>query len=430
MTDKLRSITYLPPEEVKPNPQNPRKHGRAQLRALAKSIEAFGFNAPILVDRKKTILAGHGRLEAAKLLNLTVVPVICLNDLSEHEALAYMLADNKLSERSSWDEPLLAAHLKELSDLSVGFDLEATGFEVPEIDLRILSLEAETVDAADDFEVFNAPPVSRAGDVWKADEHVLCCGSSLEASVYEHFPALAKTVFTDPPYNVPIAGHVSGLGKIKHREFAQASGEMSQAAFTSFLRTVISLAKDRSTKDAIQYWCMDWRHTQELQSSASANGMTLINLCVWVKTNGGMGSLYRSRHELVFVFRNGSGQHQNNVQLGRFGRNRTNVWHYPGANIRTKDNALQHHPTPKPIALVADAIQDCTDRGDYVLDPFIGSGTTLLAAQRTGRKCLGIELDPAYVDTAIARWQKMTKREAQLSTGQSFSEVMAERRAS
>jgi DNA modification methylase len=431
MTDKLRKLTYVSPEELKSNPDNPRKHSRPQIRALAKSIQAFGFNSPILVDRHKQVVAGHCRLEAALLLKLTLVPVICLDELTEVQIKAYMLADNKLADRSTWNEPLLAAHLKELSELSVDFDIEATGFEAPEIDLRILSLDEQALDAADDFEEAKGPPVSRPGDCWVLNESIVCCGSALDAAIYAQFPVgvRAAAVFTDPPYNVPINGHVSGRGKIKHREFLEACGEKTEQAFTGFLTDALGLAKDRSRDGALLYCCMDWRHLQEMQAASRACALEQVNLCIWVKTNGGMGALYRSRHELVFVFKNGAAAHCNNVQLGRFGRNRTNVWHYPGANVPTADNALQYHPTPKPVALVADAILDCTVRGDYVLDPFLGSGTTLLAAERTGRRALAIELDPLYVDTAITRWQKMTRCDARLLSGQSFAEVKAERAA-
>jgi DNA modification methylase len=431
MTDTIRKLTYVSPDEINPNRKNPRKHSAAQIRALAKSIQAFGFNVPMVVDRDMQVLAGHGRLLAARQLKLTLVPVICVDDLSEAEANAYMLADNKLTDRSTWDEPLLAAHLKELSALSADFDLEATGFEPPEIDLRILSLDEDKLDPAEDFEGPKRPPVTKPGDCWLLNDHVICCGNALDPSTYALFPDAAKAaaVFTDPPYNVPIEGHVSGRGKIKHHEFFQASGEMTRPEFTAFLTQVLGHAKAKTQAGALLYCCMDWRHLAEMQAAGEACDLELINFCVWVKSNGGMGTLYRSRHELVFVFKNGGGPHCNNVQLGRFGRNRTNVWHYPGANVPGAGKLLHYHPTPKPIAMVADALQDATARGDYVLDPFLGSGTTLLAAERTGRKALGIDLDPVFIDTAIARWQKMTGSEARLANGQPFSAVVGERSA-
>lgn len=263
----------------------------------------------------------------------------------------------------------------------------------------------------------------------------LYCGSALDGESYTLLTGgeVAKAVFTDPPYNVKIKGHVSGLGAVTHREFAMASGEMTETDFTQFLTVPLGLSGTHTAPGTIVYACMDFRHMGEMLAAGRANGFELLNLCVWVKTNGGMGSFYRSKHELVFVFRNGTAPHQNNIQLGRFGRNRTNIWHYAGANIRPRkggEDLLALHPTVKPIMLVADAMRDSTARGDVVLDPFVGSGTTILAAERTGRRGYGIELDPLYVDTAIARWERMTGRQALHVAGKTFREVIAERRAS
>jgi DNA modification methylase len=233
-------------------------------------------------------------------------------------------------------------------------------------------------------------------------------------------------VFTDPPYNVKIEGHVCGNGAVHHREFAMASGEMSEAEFTAFLRSAVGLLGEYSTNGSLHYICMDWRHVGELISAGRGNYDRLVNLCVWAKDNGGMGSLYRSQHELVFVFRKGAKAHRNNVALGKHGRNRTNVWRYPGVNTASKQaeegNLLALHPTVKPVALVADALLDSTARGAVVLDSFLGSGTTLLAAERIGRACRGIEIDPAYVDVAIRRWQRLTGEMAvNVETGETFT---------
>ena len=385
-------LTFLATTDLKPDPRNPRKHDRAQIRAIARSIEAFGFNAPILINKKKQIIAGHGRFEAAKLSGCTQVPVICLEHLTEDQARAYMLADNKLTDRSSWDDDMLALHLKELSEMALDFDIEAIGFELPEIDFRIQSLDiTEDTNSADDFNAAVGPAVSRIGDLWLLNDHRLYCGSALDATAYDTVLGTAKAaaVFTDPPYNVKVEGHVCGSGAIKHREFAMASGEMSENEFTRFLTETLKLASSHAASGTIIYACMDWRHMGEILAAGRAAGFDLLNLCVWVKSNGGMGSLYRSRHELVFVFRNGKEAHLNNVQLGRFGRNRTNVWNYAGANSfprKGQESVLDLHPTVKPIALVSDAILDSTKRNDIVLDPFCGSGTTLLAAERTGRR--------------------------------------------
>ena len=430
-----RQISYLAIDSLTPDPTNPRKHPRPQIQSLAKSMRDFGFNAPILIDRYRRIIAGHGRFEAAKLLGLFQVPVIFLDHLTETQARAYMLADNKLTDRSSWDDAKLAVHLKELSELVLDFDIEAIGFELPEIDLRIQSLDPPDVtDNADEFDPVTGPAVSVAGDLWLLGPHRLYCGNSLDAAVYASLMGdeKAAAVFTDQPYNVKIDGHVCGNGAITHREFAMAAGEMTREEFTAFLASGLTLMCANAAAGALIYACMDWRHAEEVIAASRSSGCEHLNVCVWVKSNGGMGSFYRSRHELVFVFRNGKEAHLNNVQLGRFGRNRTNVWHYPGVNgfaRKGREGELALHPTVKPIALVADAILDSTKRGDIVLDPYLGSGTTILAAERTGRRCFGIEIDPQYVDTAVARWERLTGREACNAEGQTFAQVKLSRGA-
>jgi DNA modification methylase len=394
-------LKRIPITDLIPDATNPRKHNRTQVRAIANSIQNFGFNAPILIDRNNQIVAGHGRYEAAKLLNLAEVPVISLEHLTETRARAYMLADNKLTDRSQWDDTKVAIHLKELSELALDFEIEAIGFELPEIDFRIQSLDrSDASDRADEFEPATGPAVSVLGDLWLLGEHRLLCGSALDASGYDRLLDTEKAagIFTDPPYNVKIQGHVGGRGSISHREFAMAAGEMSEEEFTDFLTDTFEIIRGCTIAGGLIYACIDWRHMSEMQKAGHSASLELINLCVWAKINGGMGSLYRSRHELVFVFRNGRQQHLNNVQLGRHGRYRTNVWNYEGANgFRGHANDLPLHPTVKPIALVADAILDSTKRHDIVLDPFLGSGTTLLAAERTKRRARGIELDPGYV---------------------------------
>jgi DNA modification methylase len=428
-----RQISFIAIADLVPAPHNARKHTRAQIRAIARSIEAFRFNAPILVDRNRQIVAGHGRYEAAKFLGLTQVPVLFLDHLTETQAKGYMLADNKLTDRSTWDNAKVAVQLKELSELVLDFDIEAIGFEPPEMDFRIQSLDSpDAADNADEFDVVTGPAVSLAGDLWQLGPHRLYCGNALEPTVYAALMDTEKAaaVFIDAPYNVKIDGHVCGNGSIKHREFAMASGEMTEEQFTDFLSKSLTSLCVHSIPGALIFSCTDWRHIGEMLASGRSSGCEFLNLCVWVKSNGGMGSLYRSRHELVFVFRNGKQAHLNNIQLGRFGRNRTNVWNYPGVNNfvrRGSKSALEFHPTVKPIALVSDAILDSTKRNDIVLDSYIGSGTTILAAERTSRRCFGIEIDPIYVDTAIKRWERMTGREAQNAHGQTFAQVKLDR---
>jgi DNA methylase/ParB/Sulfiredoxin domain len=403
----FKQISYLAIGELVPASDNPRKHSRQQVHAIARSIKAFGFNAPILIDRNRRIVAGHGRYEAAKLLGLTQVPAVFLDHLTETQAKAYRLGDNKLSDRSVFDDAMVAAQLKELSELAVDFDIDAIGFELPELDVRIQSLDdPDATDRADEFNVATGPALSLPGDLWLLGPHRLYSGNSLEPTSYAALMESEKAaaVFSDSPYNVKIDRNVCGSGSIHHAEFAMASGEMSEAEFTEFLTASFMLMRTHSAAGALIYACIDFRHMWEMLSAGRATDLPLLNLCVWSKTNAGMGSFYRSRHELVFVFRNGNKAHTNNIQLGRFGRSRSNVWTYPGVNgfpRKGSENLLSLHPTCKPVALVADAIRDCTKRDDIILDPFLGSGTTILAAERTGRRCFGIEIDPIYVDTAV-----------------------------
>ena len=402
-----------------PNARNARTHSKKQIRQIADSIKEFGFTNPVLIDGEGGIIAGHGRVEAAKLLGHETVPVIHLNDLTEEQIRAYVIADNKLAENAGWDRDLLALELQYLTELEVDFDVTITGFEVAEIDVLMGELEsAGEDDPGDEIPEIDksVPPVTQLGDIWQIGKHRLLCGDATEPTAYARLldGARAQLVFTDPPYNVPIDGHVSGLGKVKHREFAMAAGEMSEDQFTGFLATVFANLAGHSADGAIQFICMDWRHMGEVIAAGRQAYTELKNLCVWSKTNAGMGSLYRSQHELVFVYKVGTAPHINNVELGRHGRYRTNVWTYAGINSfgRDRDTELALHPTVKPIALVADAILDCSKRRGIVLDAFAGSGTTLVAAEKAGRRGYGIELDPHYCDVIIKRLTDRTGLEA------------------
>ena len=354
-------------------------------------------------------------------------------NLTAAQKKAFSIADNKMSDESTFDYEALRAALEELA--GVEFNMELTGFDTGEIDF-ILDGAAGTLIADPADQMSEPDPnqgvVSQTADLWRLGPHRLLCGSALEASAYQRLlgPDRAQMIFTDPPYNVPITGHVSGLGRRRHREFVMASGEMSKAEFLAFLATAIRQLAAFSTDGSIHYLCMDWRHVQTLLEAGEGIYAEVKNICVWNKTNAGMGSLYRSQHEFVVVFKNGSAPHQNNVELGKHGRYRTNVWDYPGANSfgPTRDADLAAHPTVKPVALVADAIRDCSKRGAIILDPFAGSGTTLLAAERTGRRAAAIEVEPRYVDTAIRRWQRMTGAPALLdSNGRTFDEMAIRR---
>ncbi len=425
-----QSVEYLSVGKLQPYSRNARTHSPKQIAQIAASIRTFGFNNPVLIDKDDGIIAGHGRVEAAKQLSLDTVPCLRLEHLNEVEKRAYILADNKLAEKAGWDADILAIELQHLTNLDLDFDVSVTGFEMPEIDVLLTGPADEgKPDSADSTpELQPGPAVTQPGDIWQIGLHRLICGDSTKAETYGRLldGERAQMVFTDPPYNVRIDGHVCGLGNTKHREFAFASGEMSTEEFTAFLSNVFAHLAVHTVEGAIQFICMDWRHMREVLDASNGTFSELKNLCVWSKTNGGMGSLYRSQHELVFVFKSGRAAHINNVELGRHGRYRTNVWSYAGINSfgATRDGDLAMHPTVKPTAMVADAILDCSNRAGIILDAFAGSGTTLVAAERTGRKGYGIEFDPHYCDVILRRLAVVTGCEAlHATTGKSFSEV-------
>jgi DNA modification methylase len=420
-------IETLPVSTLKPYARNPRTHSKSQVRQIADSIREFGWTNPVLVDDANGVIAGHGRLEAARLLGLGVVPVIRLSAMTEAQKRAYVIADNRLAENAGWDRGLLALELQGVMEIDPIFDIALTGFEMGEIDVligeQVGDADREAAERLPD--ISSAPPITKLGDLWALGRHRLLCG---DATRPESFAQLldgeqAQMVFTDPPYNVPIDGHVCGLGAVKHAEFAMASGEMSEAEFTGFLRTVLANLAAASVDGALHFVCMDWRHMLELLSAGRQIYSELKNICVWNKTNGGMGSLYRSKHELVAVFKHGSAPHINNVELGSNGRYRTNVWDYAGVNTFGKErDALAIHPTAKPVQLIEDAILDCSNRNGIVLDAFAGSGSTIIAAERSGRRGFGLELEPKYVDATLRRWRDLTGEEpVRLSDGMPFN---------
>ena len=428
-------IRLIAPGDLKPYPRNARTHSKKQIRQIADSIRTFGWTNPVLIDAEGGIIAGHGRVEAAKLLGLDQVPTLLIDHLSEAQKRAYILADNKLAENAGWDLEILALELQSLCDLELDFDLEVTGFETAEIDLVIESLEGGEDDPAADALPERDPdaaPVSRPGDLWRLGEHRLLCGDATKAEALDRLldAEVADMVFVDPPYNVAIEGNVSGLGSVQHRDFAMASGEMSEAEFTAFLTAALTNLAEHSADGSIHFVCMDWRHMAELLAAGRVAYGELKNLCIWNKTNGGMGTFYRSKHELVFVYKNGTAPHINTFELGQYGRSRTNVWDYAGVNSLRAERLeeLQMHPTVKPVALMADAIKDCSRRGGLILDSFAGSGSTIIAAEKTGRRAYALELDPGYVDTAVRRWQIYSGQAAvHNETGATFDEVMAAR---
>ena len=407
-------------DKLSPNPRNARTHSKKQINQIAESIRAFGFTNPILIDDDCVVIAGHGRLQAAKKLELTRVPVMRLSHLSDAERRAYVLADNKIALNAGWDSELLSIELGDLADLlpAIDIDLEITGFATGEIDILLSDHEAPTPSQTEEDKLPEPASVlvSKPGDIWQLGEHQVLCGDARDAEAISEFFAgrSASLVITDPPYNVRIQGHVGGRGKTKHEEFAFASGEMSDHEFTEFLSKSLSAMLLQVDDGTLLYVFMDWRHIETLLSVGRDLGLSLKNICIWNKTTPGQGSFYRSAHELVAVFAKSGNACTNNVQLGRYGRNRSNVWTYPGVNTfqTAEGDDLALHPTVKPVAMIAEAIKDASPRGAVVFDPFLGSGTTLLAADKVGRRCYGVEYEPEYIDTAIRRWQLLTGKDA------------------
>lgn len=423
----LTNIVEQSPCALKPWPGHARTHSARQLAQIKLNIGTYGFVIPVIVDESGTILAGHGRVQAAVEMKLPHIPTRVMAGLTQAAKRAFVLSDNKLTLLSSWDNELLVKEIQLLIDED--FELDLTGFNTVEIDVMIESADAnvelQPTDVAEEV-------VSRQGDLWELDGHRLFCGDALVEVSYSALLGQdkAQMVITDPPYNVKVDGHAGGLGKVKHKEFAMASGEMSSEAFVGFLRSACKHLHTFMSAGAICFVFMDWRHQRELLDAAFPAFGPPKQMCVWVKDNAGMGSFYRSQHELVFAFKNGSAPHINNFELGQRGRYRTNVWEYPGINSGHGRKLLKLHPTVKPAAMIADAIRDCSHRDGLVLDPFAGSGTVLVAAERTGRRARAIELDPQYVDVGIRRWQRLTGKKAVLAaTGQTWDQVRTERLA-
>jgi DNA modification methylase len=409
--------------KLRPNKRNARTHSQKQIKQIANSIIGFGWTYPILADEERRIICGHARWEAAKELGLKKVPVLLMRGLSDAEKRALAIADNKITENAGWDRNILAAELGELAVLlpECNLSLDITGFEAAEIDSILGDLVDPEVEASDIPPALEKVSLTRPGDLWQLGPHRLLCADATQPAAFERLMGneRAQMVFADPPYNLHIASIV-GRGRIRHREFSHASGEMTSDQFVDFLRKWMSSAAQYSVNGSIHFVFMDWRHLGEVYTAGTEAYDELKNIVVWHKTNAGQGSLYRSQHELICVYKRGHAPHVNNVELGKHGRNRSNVWTYAGINTfragRLED--LSAHPTVKPIALVADAMRDCSRRGDIVLDPFTGFGTTIMAAERVGRRAFGIEIDPLYVDAAIRRWQQFTKKDATLAGSQ------------
>jgi DNA methylase/ParB-like nuclease family protein len=423
-------VEMLPPASLKPAKRNARAHNKAQEVAVANSVLHFGVIKPVVIDDDNRIVAGHVVWRAAKKLSLKRIPVIRVSHLSETERRAYALADNQLATKSAWDLEILSLELGELELAlpEIGLDLSITGFEPAEID-GVFDTLAEVSDPADEaLEPLEGPAVAWPGALFILGRHRLLVGDARDKAAFAQLMTgeVAEMGIHDPPYNVRIQGNVGGRGRIKRREFACASGEMTSDQFESFLKDTLGLCAEHSIDGAIHYVFIDWRHVAELMAAGAEVFDELKNMCVWVKSTPGMGSFYRSEHELVFVFKHGQASHLNNFGLGGGGRNRSNVWRYAGVNTfrAGRMDELAMHPTVKPVAMIADAMRDCSRRGSIVLDVFAGSGTTIIAAEQTGRRAFCMEIDPKYADVAIRRWQKLTKRDAILeATGQTFDEL-------
>lgn len=429
-------IEYISTAALKPDPANPRRHSKAQILQIAHCMEQFGCVVPLGANDDNTLIFGHGRLLAALRLGLQEVPIIRLSHLSPSEISAFRIADNKLTENATWDERLLGEVFRDLSISDIDFNLEITGFSVSEIDLFIEGVSTTTTASADDVsalsEFLNLQPVTKVGDLWLARHHRILCGDALLEGSFRTLMngKRAHASFSDPPYNVEVQGHARGNGRSHYREFLMASGEMDDAQYTAFLRQDCSLIALNSVPGSIHFICADWRHIAHLLAAAKTSFTSCENLCVWAKPNAGLGSFYRSQHELVAVFKHGKVPHRNNVQLGKHGRYRSNVWQYPGGSNfgrLSEDGAFSaQHPTPKPVNMIADAVLDCTARGEIILDSFLGSGSTLIATERVGRVCYALEIDPLYVDLSIRRWQRHTGESAvHAASGKTFNECAA-----
>lgn len=423
-------IVERPIDALQPAKRRARRTSEEQLARLMRALQTFAQVEPILIDEHDRIIVGHVVWEAMRRLGAEAIQCIVVTHLDEPMRRAYAIAANRLGELGDWVLDDLRIELAELSNLEINLDL--TGFSLPELDI-IMSEPGSGKEAEAEADMVDevAAIVARPGDLFMLGPHLVLCGDALQAESYARLMGedRAAGVFGDPPYNCKIDGHVSGLGKNKHKDFAMAVGEMSRDEFGNFLATYLGHCRTWSSAGAVVFACMDWRQIDVLYDAGRTAGLTLINVAIWIK-GGGMGSLYRSAYEEIAVFCNGDTPATNHVMLGKHGRDRTNVWEYPGANRQGSSSAkaLASHPTPKPVDLVADALMDVTSRGDIVLDPFLGSGSTLIACEKTGRVGRFIELEPKYVDASIRRWQQLTGETAvHVDTGQSWHTLAEER---
>jgi DNA modification methylase len=421
-------LVYVPVEDLRMPLREVRKLDPAHVREVANAISTLGFCAPVLIGRDNAVIDGAIRVEAARQLGLGRVPCVRIEHLNETEQRVLRLAINRLGEKGEWNLDELKVEFEEL--IFADAPIEVSGFTLDEIDHIVLGEVDEAIEEGPLSPEASAIAVARIGDLIDLGPHRIICGSATDPETVRQLIAgdpPARLVLTDEPYNVPIAGHVTGG---RYREFAMASGEMTDAEFLAFNEAWMAAVLPCLCDGGVFGTFIDWRGYPTVHSAAIKLGLKPINLVVWTKTNAGMGSLYRSQHELLPLFKNGSAQHVNNIELGRRGRWRANVWTYPGASSLGSDarRGLQDHPTVKPTAMLEDALLDLTDRRDIVIDPFLGSGSTLIAAHKTGRVCRGVELDPLYVDVIVRRFEGATGMAATLvGTGETFEALAARR---
>jgi DNA modification methylase len=429
-----RQIEMVPLKSLKKSHRNARTHSKTQIEQVANSIRRFGVINPLIVDTRNRIVAGHARAEAAQSIGLRVVPVVRVSNLTDVQLRAYMLADNRIAQSAGWNRELLAVELDELRIAlpEIGLDLNITGFDPGEVDSIISDFADGDSKATDDIPEVAEKATAQRGDIFVLGNHRLMVGDAREGNDYSLLmdSQIAEMAFLDPPYNVPVQGHVGGRGRIKHREFMHGSGELTPRQFTQFLKDSLGTCARFIDDGGIIYVTMDWRHSGELLEAGGHVFDELKNICVWVKSNAGQGSFYRNAHEFVFVYKRGKAPHINTFGLGQNGRCRSNVWNYGGVNSfrAGRMDELTMHPTVKPVAMIADAMRDCSRRGSIVLDSFAGSGSTIIAAERVGRHAYCMEIDPLYVDVAIRRWQRATGQDAILrSTDQTFDQLTRSR---
>ena len=422
-------LVYVATTSLKTYPRQIRKHTQNKIQRLAKFIQQSGVIIPLVVDKDNFVILGNARLAALKHLGVDSVPVIRATHLNDAMIRALIIADNQFCLNADWYKAALKQELMDLAPLVLEFGLELTdlGFETPQLDLIIGDLDLSCITAETEIAP-ESRAVTQQGHLWLMGQHKLVCGDARAEDTYEFLMGdeRAEMVFGDLPYNVPITGHVCGNGAIQHREFAMGAGEMTEEQFIAFMVEIFALLRKFSKDGSISMQCMDWRHGFEILTAARQVGYEYLNMACWVKHVGGMGSLLRSQHELVHIFKSGTAPHINNVMLGKYGRNRTNVWQYDGANSfsASRKGDLALHSTTKPVDMVADAIKDCSSRGGIILDPTAGAGSTLIAAEQTNRVARLIEIDPHYCDVIVRRWQNLTGKKAILaSTEQSFDEL-------